>query len=298
MSSALEGILAQGKISQSQFTELYKKYITDNTELTVLREANNVIDQELKKVMELLVASAKGADKFGENLNDFTGNLTKASSLDVLRASVEKIAAETRAVAAENDKLHVELANTTTQLSAMSDNLDRIHKESQIDPLTEVGNRKFFESESIRALEEAQSDDSALSVLMVDIDHFKKFNDTHGHLIGDQVLRLVAHTLVENLKGRDIIARYGGEEFIILLPQTRLQDAERVANLLRTSLASKRIKKRGSNEILGVITISLGAAQYRRGEDRETLIARADEAMYKAKQTGRNKVMCEDEDNA
>jgi diguanylate cyclase len=128
---------------------------------------------------------------------------------------------------------------------------------------------------------------------MVDIDHFKKFNDAHGHLIGDQVLRLVARTLIENLKGRDIIARYGGEEFAIILPLTRVQDAERVANLLRANLSTKQIKKRGSNEVLGVITISIGAAEHKVGEDKEAWIGRADAALYKAKQTGRNKVVCD-----
>ena len=115
--------------------------------------------------------------------------------------------------------------------------------------MTEVGNRKYFNHEILRTTAEAREDGLPLSLLMVDIDHFKKFNDTYGHLIGDQVLRLVARTLVENLKGRDIIARYGGEEFVILLPHTRVQDAERVANQLRAGLATKQIKKRNSNEI-------------------------------------------------
>jgi len=98
--------------------------------------------------------------------------------------------------------------------------------------------------------------------------------------------------LVENLKGRDVIARYGGEEFVIILPATQLIDAERVANHLRDSLATKKVIKRGSNENLGTITISIGAAEYISGEDGDALLSRADEAMYEAKQTGRNRVVC------
>ena len=169
--------------------------------------------------------------------------------------------------------------------------LDRAQMESQIDELTQVGNRKFFDRELSRSMLEVSNTSHPLSLLMIDIDFFKKFNDTYGHLVGDQVLKLVAKTLVENLKGRDIIARYGGEEFVILLAHTNTDDAEKVANQLRASLATKKITKRSTNESLGVITISIGATQFNIGEDAESFVGRADGALYKAKQTGRNRVV-------
>jgi diguanylate cyclase len=128
---------------------------------------------------------------------------------------------------------------------------------------------------------------------MIDIDHFKKFNDTYGHLVGDQVLRLVARTMVENLKGRDIIARYGGEEFVILLPSTKLEDAIRVGDHLRSCLGNKSIRKRNSNETLGTVTVSIGATLYYAGELLDEFIGRADIALYKAKNAGRNQVATE-----
>ena len=287
-----DAIIARGKITQQQCADLYDKHVVANSELLFLRNANNVIDGELKRMMELLTASVKGTDQFGENLSSFSGQVTNAPSLEALRDAVKKITDETHIIAAQNHKLKSELEVTSNQLNEVRSDFERVHKESQIDPLTEVGNRKFFSQEMARVIVEAHEQDTVLSLLMVDIDHFKKFNDTHGHLIGDQVLRLVARTLIENLKGRDIIARYGGEEFVILLPQTKLHDAERVANQLRASLATKQIRKRNSQEILGAITISLGATEYKPDEDTDTLIARADAALYKAKQTGRNKVVC------
>ena len=297
---AFDSFAAQGKVTQKQCDELYSRYIVADGGLSFIKDANSVIDREVRKVMELLKLSLEGTGQFSEQLGTFSGHLAGVSSfegvssIDVLRSAVGKIADETRAVAAQNDKLQGELATTTDQLSEMRDNFDRVYRESQIDPLTEVGNRKFFDQEVVRVMTEAREQNTVLSLLMVDIDHFKKFNDTFGHLIGDQVLRLVARTMIENLKGRDIIARYGGEEFVILLPRTCVQDAERVANQLRASLATKRIKKRGSNEILGIITVSLGAAEYSSGEEVESLVGRADAALYKAKQTGRNKVVCAD----
>ena len=283
---------AHASLTQPQCTELFDRYISNSFELAFYKDANSVIDSELKKVMDMLVASNKDTNQFGEDLTQFSGQLSKASSLEALREAVEKITEETRVIAAQNHKLQNELHRTTSQLSEMRDDFDRVHKESQIDPLTEVGNRKFFDREIARAMSEAREKKTVLSVLMVDIDHFKKFNDMYGHLIGDQVLRLVARTFVENLKGRDIISRFGGEEFVIILPQTRLQDSERVANQLRAGLGSKNITKRGSREVLGVVTVSVGAAEYIPGEDIEALISRADAALYKAKQTRRNKVVC------
>ncbi|MDR3424345.1 MAG: diguanylate cyclase [Alphaproteobacteria bacterium] len=292
LNAVWDKLAAQGKITQAQCDALYDKYLVTDNELAFLKDANSILDNELKKVLDLLNASTKETDQFGENLDAFSGKLNRAGSIDTLREAVGKIAEETHAIAQQNSKLQQELADTTVQLSEIRSDFDRVHREAQIDPLTEVGNRKFFDHEILRTMTEAQEQNTVMSLLMIDIDHFKKFNDTHGHLIGDQVLRLVARTLVENLKGRDVIARYGGEEFVIVLPQTRLQDAERVANQLRAGLASKHITKRGTNEVLGVVTISIGAAEYVVGEDSDTLISRADAAMYKAKQTGRNRVVC------
>jgi diguanylate cyclase len=290
LGSACDQILSQGKITQQHCDEIYYKYIVSDDEKEILKDADAVLDRELKKVLEILDRSSKGTDQFGENLDSFSGTLKSANSVEALREAVKKITEETQVVAAQNEKLQGELAETSAQLISVRSDFDRAHHEAQIDALTEIGNRKFFDREIVRILAEATSQKTVVSLLMVDIDHFKKFNDMHGHLVGDQVLRLVARTLVENLKGRDIIARYGGEEFVIILPETRQQDAERVADHLRISLGTKKVTKRGTNEVVGTVTISIGVAEYRLGEDGDTLISRADDALYQAKQSGRNKV--------
>jgi diguanylate cyclase len=125
---------------------------------------------------------------------------------------------------------------------------------------------------------------------MLDIDHFKSFNDNFGHQVGDQVLRLVARTLTDGIKGRDIAARYGGEEFVILLPETNLAHAMILAESLRKSLAAKEVINRASGEFLGRITMSIGVAQYYSSEDVNELIERVDSALYTAKHNGRNQV--------
>ena len=128
---------------------------------------------------------------------------------------------------------------------------------------------------------------------MFDIDYFKSFNDNYGHLTGDQVLRLVAMSLKQNIKGQDITARYGGEEFAVVLPNTVLRQALTVADHIRRAVMSKELKKKSTGEILGRVTISAGVSMLSASDDADTLIERADACLYAAKRSGRNRVVCE-----
>jgi len=280
-----------GKLAQDQCTELFLAHLSLEAENKVLQNTSTNIADEIKNVMEVLAQSATNSDQFNQTLNTFTGTLQSTVSLDQIRSAVSRVANETRVMAEQNQRLHAQLTHSTQELTEMRYNLDEVRKASLIDPLTNVGNRKYFDNELVRIIEESEESGAPVCMLIGDIDHFKKFNDTFGHLIGDEVLKLVAKTLVENLKGRDIIARYGGEEFVIVLPQTALQDAERVGNQLRNILATKQVRRRRTNETLGVVTISFGATQYIPKEDMDSFIDRADTALYDAKQTGRNKVI-------
>ena len=126
---------------------------------------------------------------------------------------------------------------------------------------------------------------------MCDIDHFKKFNDTFGHQTGDQVLRLVANCLSENVKGRDTAARYGGEEFAVILRGAPVDAAVTLADQIRMAVQSKKLVKKSTGDILGTITISIGAAEIGPGDAAASLIQRADACLYAAKNAGRNRVM-------
>jgi diguanylate cyclase len=128
---------------------------------------------------------------------------------------------------------------------------------------------------------------------MLDIDHFKSFNDNYGHLTGDQVLRLVGMSLKQSIKGQDFTARYGGEEFAVVLPNTPLRQAIIVADNIRRMVMSKELKKKSTGEILGRVTLSAGVSTIKTGEDSDALIERADACLYAAKRNGRNRVICE-----
>jgi diguanylate cyclase len=148
------------------------------------------------------------------------------------------------------------------------------------------------------AVREVAEESGPLCVLIGDVDHFKKFNDTWGHATGDQVLRLVAQCFKSNTKGRDTAARYGGEEFVVALPHTSLANAVTVAEHIRAAVESKKIVKRSTGETLGSITLSIGVAQYVADEPIGDTLARADACLYVAKRSGRNRVIAQDALNA
>ena len=134
-----------------------------------------------------------------------------------------------------------------------------------------------------------------LSILMIDIDHFKKFNDSFGHQVGDQVLRLVAKVMQDNVRDVDHAARYGGEELIAVLPGTDLTSCVAVAERIRRRISEARLTRRATGEEISSVTVSIGVAQFRMAESAEAMIERCDRALYQAKQSGRNKTATEND---
>lgn len=184
---------------------------------------------------------------------------------------------------AEMMKLHAhELGELVQMLESANQELK---KESLTDPLTGVGNRRrinqAIEGEIGRYYRHGMS---PFSVLLFDIDHFKLINDTHGHLVGDQVLKILCRTIADRLRGSDEIARWGGEEFAVILPTANQAHAAALAERLRQRIAE--------TDFAGIcLTVSIGVAEYQRGESLEAMLERVDHALYAAKQAGRDCVM-------
>jgi diguanylate cyclase len=173
--------------------------------------------------------------------------------------------------------------------------LDVVQLEALTDTLTGLANRKMFDIAVRQASLESTETKQPMCLLLLDIDFFKAFNDTFGHQLGDEVLKLVAHTLKEVPARRkhDIRARYGGEEFAIVLPRTPLARALEFAERTRRRIASKKVVHRRTQESLGSVTLSIGVARFQPGEALAKFIARADAALYAAKRNGRNRVVSE-----
>jgi diguanylate cyclase len=233
------------------------------------------------------------SERYEASLSDASERLTAAESRDQIKAIVESLMKWTREMRDTNKALEQRLTLSKGEISNLQQSLEAIRAESLTDPLTGLGNRKYFDRMIDMAVQSALANNEPLSLLMFDIDHFKSFNDSYGHLTGDQVLRLVGQSLKQNIKGQDITARYGGEEFAVLLPNTGLRQALTVADHIRRAVMAKELKKKSTGEILGRVTISVGVSMLKPDDDTDSLIERADACLYAAKRNGRNRVICE-----
>ncbi len=248
---------------------------------------------EIEQVMAMIDAAIGTAASYRDALAGAKEEIAKGGGRDELRLIVETLVRATRDVESNNGTLQKRLQDSRQEILTLEKNLAVVRTESLTDSLTTLANRKFFNNAIHRLLAEAAAKNSPLSVVLTDIDHFKNFNDTYGHLTGDQVLRLVAGAVKQEIKGQDIAARYGGEEFAILLPRTALTQAVTVADHIRHSVMRKELIRRSTGESLGRVTISLGVATWRKGDTISSLMERADACLYAAKRAGRNRVIAE-----
>lgn len=167
---------------------------------------------------------------------------------------------------------------------------EKLANEAITDSITGVFNHRYFKIQLQREIKRSKRYSYPLSLIMIDIDYFKKYNDTYGHLMGDLTLKLIAEVLKDNIRTSDILCRYGGDEFVIILPHTNLLSAMNVAEKLRKTVENYNLYRGGPNKSKKQIhlTISLGISAYRDGDTAEELIKQADQALYRAKKSGRN----------
>lgn len=283
------------KINEAVCDKIYRRFLQSSTHEDAIRKVSDQLQQALAEIAGLFKSVKSATNEYGDTLDDASTKIKNANSLDDLSEVVTEMVQSTKKVVEYNRSLESQLSNSTQQMAELRQNLDTVRKEAMTDSLTGLSNRKAFDNYLELAMTEAREQKSTLVLLMMDIDHFKKFNDTFGHLIGDQVLRLVARSLKDGIKGRDLAARYGGEEFAIILPDTNVQGGVSVGNALRRVVERKEVINRTTGENLGQITLSVGVTEFFGKTDTpEKMIARADEALYDAKQAGRNRVKAYD----
>ena len=295
LNKAINALLRDGqRLSVEETNRFYEEHLSPHRFGDRVEHIGGQLSSELRGVMSAMDSARQHANAYGETLEGATQDLAKSSEDRVaLQRIVDSLVVETKDMATRNVELEDLLRNSKQQIEELRVSLETIRNETLTDPLTGLANRRCLDLSLLRALAEAETSNLPLSILISDIDHFKKFNDTYGHQTGDQVLRLVANAVKQNVKGQDIAARYGGEEFCIILPRTDLAAAVRVAEHIRQSVMSKELIKRSTGERLGRITISIGCAMYRQGDTVTSMIERADTAMYLSKSLGRNRVSSE-----
>lgn len=217
----------------------------------------------------------------------FSGDLSGAGP-EQIQALVKKALMGAIEAISRNAALEKELNEASDSISELQTNLEDARRASEIDGLTGLSNRRAFDPGLEAEIERAREDRTTLTLLITDVDHFKRFNDTYGHRVGDEVLKLVGRVMKSMLKGRDIPARYGGEEFCIILPTTYLKGGVVFAEQIRKTIAAKVLKSAKTGQSFGNVTLSIGAALLQPNDTMESIVERADAALCLAKHSGRN----------
>jgi len=270
---------------------LYERFFVEQYEntLNVIRE--NLQETLLSILREQAEANAQ-SEMYESSALKCVDKLSVDTPASVIKDVMLEVIVATREIRRAGESTQQRLRETKENMLVLQKEFEQAKTELLVDFLTGVLNRKGFDQTLKRSVSETTG---PLSLLFVDVDHFKKFNDKHGHIVGDEALRFMAKNMQKSVKGSDFTARIGGEEFAVILPETPLLGARTVAETLRASLAQLKLEKKSKSESLGTITVSIGVAQYRPGESLENLINRADKALYFAKNAGRNRVATESE---
>lgn len=288
-----EHIKAKGKFTDDVCADLFRKHILTKYASDHLRTVQEDIKSVLRDALTSVAAAGKATGEFSGTLERSVGQLESATDLNAVRNVVQTLAEQSVAMAETARGIQMELQATTQQVQALQRQLEETEEAALIDPLTGLFNRAGLERRLAELERGFHKSKQPFSVVVADVDHFKNFNDTYGHPVGDAVLRLVGKVMKETLKGRDFIARHGGEEFIALLPETRRDGARVVAQKIRESIETQRLRIVKTEQEIPRITMSLGVAEFSDHDTRDTVIERADQALYLAKRSGRNTVKTE-----
>ena len=265
--------------------DLYVTYINPRSDNIVAEDFPEQLRGVISSAREFLEAAISDNRTQIEALGEVS---SQCQAISDPRPIIERLVKELTNATIRASSLEVNFLETSEELDKIRNSLKLAEQHSNTDPLTGLANRRaleeFIRSAQIAAMETGEP----FSILMIDIDHFKKFNDSYGHLVGDQVLRLVTRVLQESVREGDLAARYGGEELMAVLPNATLDVCADVAERVRRRISEARLTRRSTGLEISSVTVSIGVAQFRLGESADVMLERCDRALYQAKRSGRN----------
>jgi diguanylate cyclase len=248
---------------------------------------SDAIHQIVNGLTETVQSMIKSSGKFDQNMGDCIGKIENAEKEDEILGLKDLIIGELQRVRENSREMAIELEGYRKTTKSLSEKLQHTEAKALVDPLTNVLNRNAYNMKIMQMVSSYENFGEDFGILVIDIDHFKKFNDNYGHRAGDRVLNSVAASLKSCLRASDLIFRYGGEEFVILLKSISLEDTGKLALKL-----CKHIEKDffvDKDKQLKV-TVSIGCTVIRQEDTEESLFERADKALYEAKDKGRNRI--------
>ncbi len=268
--------------------------------INAMDSREDTLNKSIKDVRELLLrladaisgtesASGEAASAF-KTAKDAIHKINLSASSELAEAQAALIR-EIDRVVQSNAKLHTELDKANQGIAQQRRQIEELRVQARIDALTRIPNRAAFDERLDEYISLLERTNLAFTLMLVDIDHFKQINDTHGHVNGDRILSGVAAKLSDSVRGVDFAARYGGEEFAVIFPGTDANEALVVAERVRQDIAKTNFRLDTENVR---ITVSGGLAECRKGMEPSAIIAEADGALYQAKSGGRNQILTPD----
>ena len=293
LSRTIQDLVARAiPITDEMLSEFWRRFCAPAIDPALVTDAGERLGRVMATIAESISGAGAATSGFTDALARFGDEIVAAVRMPdmagVMREATRRMLVETRRMVESARGLDGDLRVASREVQALRNDLEEARRQAMSDPLTSVANRKAFDERLAKEMAAANESGSDLALVLLDIDHFKRFNDSFGHVIGDEALKLVAHALVAGVKGRDMVARYGGEEFAVILPATSLDHALGLANTLGAAVKGRRMLLKSTGRDLGRITVSLGVARYRPGEPASDLVHRADAALYAAKNRGRD----------
>jgi len=290
LNSIIDDRLNQKKsLTLAIMLELYEKYVNGTATLA----QQDKIQQSLEKVLteasnevEQVNADAKG---FDDNISKHANTLLETSDPAATSLVLQQILQDTRDMVRNNLDLQTRMQETNNEIQQVKKELESVKAIAEKDALTGLKNRGSFDQKVDSTVYGKQQDNSFLIIL--DIDHFKRVNDNFGHLVGDRVIRYVSALLLQIIGKDKHIARFGGEEFAIILHNENKESITSLCNKVRVAMGNSKLQRKDSGETIGQVTLSAGITQLNSDDSVESFVGRADKALYKAKETGRNKVV-------
>lgn len=283
-----QALIEPDKYNENTATEIYKNYIWDD-EKRAHNQLNEVLNKHFADVLVRIRQAHSDTAQSNRNLEQKSQQLDNEADHSVVKEIVQEIIQETQNTLSINKNFEHDLEVQKNELERVKQELAKTRELAQTDPLTHLKNRRFFEQALSTQIEQFKHDRKPLSLIMLDIDFFKRVNDTYGHTIGDKVIKFIAKTLSQNVReDMDVVARIGGEEFAVLLPNISAEKTRSIAEKIRQIIEKSRLIIPSTKRKLGQITISSGITTYQPGEKSEAFIERADRALYASKEGGRN----------
>jgi diguanylate cyclase len=286
----IQRLLGSGEpFTESVAEELAASFLPKAKLNDQIRDAGDQLSKELEAVAKAMSNARESSTSYGQTLADASRELSDENKGGDLRQLVSTLSNATRQIQRQNRTLETQLKDSTAEVGRLREHLEQVRRDATTDALTNLANRKAFDEELERACAEADASGQPLALAVIDIDHFKTFNDTWGHQTGDQVIRYVASVIGRMAPPPRFAARYGGEEFGVIFPGEAGSVVHQVLEEIREEVGSRMLKRRSTNEDLGCVSVSAGYAERRKGESAERLMERADTALYTSKRGGRNR---------